>query len=429
VFNPSTYPNFLCFLNLVDIPYLPTEMTFSVSRAGGEFEWSGRNLFTFFCQPRNLLKPGMWVMLYDILRFNACARRLLDGKPSINLEHLTIGAYLKQHGYSNFFINNYLIPMVAAVWSTPPEMCFENFPVYTLIKFLNNHHLLQLTGKPSWLTIKGGSQRYVRYIASRIPASHIHLSTSVKSVLTREEGSGVRVEIMTESGSVNHYDHVIMACHSDEALKILRRGNVTPMEEQILSKFRWNQNEVILHYDSRFMPRTRSAWSCWNYISPPDHRTATATLKTPVCNEFSLTYCMNQLQHISEEIFGPVLVTLNPLPKPKAETIIGKYNYQHPIIDQCSVEAQSEIVQIQNIRGISYTGAYLGYGFHEDGFRSGLQAAVTLGANLPFSIKITEKDHGKLILGTIFDILSKLWIILHFLSSPITYRAIHTKTK
>ncbi|PPQ94348.1 hypothetical protein CVT25_000404 [Psilocybe cyanescens] len=455
VFNPSTYPNFLRFLQLYPpsketrhnllpswihhkekaaantgeekgIQILPTEMTFSISRDGGVFEWAGKNLATVFCQARRLVDPQMWRMIYDILRFNVCSRRMLLKAPDSQRREISIGEYLQTEGYSAAFRNNYLIPMTAAIWSTPPNSCFLDFPARTLIQFLYNHHLLQITGKPSWLTIKGGSHNYVNKILAKLPQEQLHLSSPVDSVknIEYQDGRNPQVVLTTKSGQETTYDHVILACHSDTVLEILRNGGITDEEERILSQFEWNRNEAILHSDVKLMPRNKKAWSCWNYLSftkavsadtRSDDRNGTsdsdenlylqkeATLgeSRVEINEVSLfmfshprlftghvsNYVrqladridgMNDLQHLPESRYGPILVTLNPPFEPDEDKIAGRWKYDHPVLDTKAVRAQNEMYKIQNTRSISYAGAYLKYGFHEDGFTSGLLAACSI---------------------------------------------------
>ncbi|KAJ7133404.1 FAD/NAD(P)-binding domain-containing protein [Mycena epipterygia] len=386
VFNPSTYPNFIKFLKLHAIRILPTEMTFSVSRDGGLFEWAGSNLMTIFCQPYRLIDPNMWRLIYDVLRFNACARSIITGDFDAEC---SIGEYLDREGYSDSFKDNYLIPMTACIWSTPPDKCAMDFPAKTLIQFLNNHHLLQITGKPSWLTLEGGSRVYVNKILSKLPDAQLHLSTPVTSVSTSVGTS--TVQLTTGSGSTETYDHVIFACHSDTALSILRAGEgMTADEDEILGMFQWNRNEAVLHSDVKLMPRSRLAWSCWNYLTQSvldsqGRRKANS-------DQVSLTYGMNDLQHIPEAKYGPVLVTLNPPFEPRKGTVAGRYQYDHPVLDARAVRAQKLMPKIQRTRSISYAGAYLKYGFHEDGFASGLAAASHLipraGRQLPFEIDL-----------------------------------------
>ncbi|KAH9936220.1 FAD/NAD(P)-binding domain-containing protein [Fomitopsis serialis] len=384
VFNPSTYPNFLRFLRLhpdLKSRIQATDMTFSVSRDNGAFEWGGASLGAVFCQLRQLLDPDHWRMLYDVARFNACARCLLhlrDGTLYAS-DDVSIGEYLRREGYSHSFRDNYLIPMTAAIWSTPPDKCSLDFPARTLVQFMHNHHLLQIFGKPSWLTFRGGSQCYVNHILSRLPASQLHLSTRITSVKTRNEHD---VEVTTASGERAIYDHVIFACHSDTALDILRvGGGVTPEEERILGAFKWNKNVAVLHYDSALMPKRRVAWSCWNYLTASEKDEGGR--KKANVDRVSLTYWMNALQHIPEEDCGPVFVTLNPPFEPDPSRTAGRYQYEHPVLGAKAVRAQQEMPAIQGKRGLSFAGAWLKYGFHEDGFTSGMRAAAALLRALP----------------------------------------------
>ncbi|KAH9924661.1 FAD/NAD(P)-binding domain-containing protein [Epithele typhae] len=391
VFNPSTYPNFINFLHIFpDLAerILPTEMTFSVSRNRGEFEWAGNNLMTVFCQPSRLLDPEMWRLIYDVLRFNACTQNLLrDIKDEGDVlgEELSIDMYLKQNGYTLGAViactHMSYQPMTAAVWSTPPDKCALDFPARTYfvqIQFMYNHHLLQITGKPKWLTLRGGSRTYVRKIISRLPPSQLHLSTPIKALRTTQTSEkSHQVELTTASGETQSFDHVILACHTDTTVDILNAGDgMTEEEAKILQCFRWNRNEAMLHCDQRLMPRSRLAWSCWNYLT--ESVTDMAGKYLPNVNRVSLTYWMNELQHLPTKDHGDVLVTLNPPFEPDPALTFGRYKYDHPILSDEAIRAQSALPTIQNTRGVSYAGAWTKYGFHEDGFSSGLRAAASL---------------------------------------------------
>ncbi|KAH7885530.1 hypothetical protein F5I97DRAFT_1937701 [Phlebopus sp. FC_14] len=370
VFNPSTYPNFLRFLKLYpDITILAAKMTFSVSRDNGLFEWAGKNLATFFCQPSRLLDLDMWRLLYDILRDT-----------------------------SDTFRDDYLIPMTAAIWSTPPDKCLLEFPARTLVRFMSNHHLLQITGKLSWLTIKGGSRRYVDAILSKLPANQLHLSTPIESVgnAPRNDNDGaVQVQVKPRDGESIVFDRIIMACHSDTALALLRAGKgMTETEALVLHRFQWNRNEVVLHGDVGLMPKRRTAWCSWNYLtssSVDEEGRRKANI-----GKVALTYYLNELQHLPEEKYGPILVTLNPPQEPEPESVIARFRYDHPVLNReasrppnsrsrlrpiryspaKALISQIQISSIQNRRGLIFAGAWLGYGFHEDGFTSGLRAVL-----------------------------------------------------
>ncbi|KAI0927052.1 hypothetical protein AcV5_007691 [Taiwanofungus camphoratus] len=428
VFNPTTYPNFLRFLRLyppLRERILSTDMAFSVSRDAGAFEWAGSNLRAVFCQPSRLLDPCMWRLLYDVVRFNVCARKLLGGpkRGSLGGEEISIGDYLCREGYSESFRDNYLIPMTAAIWSTPPDKCSLDFPARTLIQFMHNHHLLQLFGKPSWLTLRGGGRTYVDQILSALPAAQLHLSTRIQSLFSRPTSAPSHavppsaepsraIEITTASGESASFDHVILACHADTALAILRAGGgVTPAEERVLGAFEWSSNSAVLHCDERLMPKRRVAWSCWNYLTRS--QVDRFGRRKANVNQVSLTYWMNALQHLPLEKHGPIFVTLNPPSEPRPALVVGRYQYDHPVLGTQAIRAQREMHTIQHKRGISFAGAWLKYGFHEDGFTSGLRAAAALLSEadgdlerLPFKIDDADRTPGATTsLASLFDVL------------------------
>jgi len=375
-------------------------MTFSVSRDSGAFEWAGDGLRSVFCQPWRVFDLGMWRMLFDIMRFNACAVLIFAEDDDVS-----IGEYLQREGYSSRFRDDYLIPMTAAVWSTPPDVCAIDFPAKTLVRFMFNHHLLQITGKPPWLTIKGGSKKYVESILSQLPSAQLHLSTPVHAVWSGEGN----VILETATGKRETFDHIIFACHSDDALRILDAGSgATPGERNVLGAFRWSRNEVWLHSDENLMPRSRLAWSCWNYMT----RTTVDEQGKMKANDpqVSLTYWMNDLQSISSQKHGHLFATLNPLFLPSPTRVLGHYTYSHPVLSTDSVRAQYELALLndqartrtrtrtgpESGRNRVFAGAWTHYGFHEDGFTSGLRAAAVLpGVAPPFMITSADFERGK----------------------------------
>ncbi|KAK0191228.1 hypothetical protein F5146DRAFT_590504 [Armillaria mellea] len=388
-FNRCTYPNFLRFLRLdPTIRILSTSMSFSVSRDNGFFEWSGKNIWSIFCQRKRLLDPSMWMLLYDIIRFNMCARRLLNGPVELGL---SIGEYLHREGYSDSFRDNYLLPMTAGIWSTPPDAFAMTFPAQTLIQFMMNHQLLRVIGKSEWLTIAGGSQEYIKRIIENLPQDQLHLSTPIHSLTNIGDAAAPQILLTTANGESEAFDRIIFACHSDAALSILKAGGgLTDEEYQILSAFRWNENECVLHYDEELMPKNREAWSCWNYLAESSVDEYGRTRLNPP--RLSITFGMNALQHLPYAKHGPVLVTLNPPYEPRPEMIIGRWKYDHPLLDANAKRSQARLKCIQGVRSIYYAGAYLKYGFHEDGFTTGLEAAEAVAAScssslrLPFSV-------------------------------------------
>ncbi|KAH0614597.1 uncharacterized protein H6S33_000233 [Morchella sextelata] len=384
VLNAATYPNFISFLSHLRIPTIPTQMTFSVTRDQGAFEWSGSSLSSLFAQRANLFRPSMWRMLFDIIRFNTFALDLLSSEDS---EEETLGAYLDREGYSDAFRNDYLIPMTAAVWSTSPDKCVLEFPAVTLVRFMWNHNLLNIvSSRPQWLTVKGGAKNYVEAVTRAVPAHQVHMCmpvTAVRGSGSVGEDGRETVLVSAKRGSVEfeyEYDHVIVATHGDQALRLLGDG-ATESEREILREFRTSTNTAVLHGDRKLLPVRKSAWAAWNYITASTPTSANVA-------QVSLTYNMNILQYIPPQRFGDVLVTLNPLSPPDPATVQGVYEYEHPLYTPEAVAAQRRLPEIQGKRGITFAGAWTGYGFHEDGFTSGLRAAVgSLGAEVPFEVR------------------------------------------
>ncbi|TKA77254.1 hypothetical protein B0A55_06142 [Friedmanniomyces simplex] len=444
VMNTATYPNFIRFLKEVGVDTVDTEMTFGVTRDHGKFEWSGEAQ-GIFAQRRNLFRLRHWRMIFDILRFNQFALDLIAdedeggitrlGSPAKRRKYageMSVGEYLDREGYSRAFRDDYLIPMTAAVWSTSPDKASLEFPAATLVRFMWNHHLLTtIAVRPPWLTIPGGSQRYIDAIVKGFPAGKLHLHTSCKvaNVLrpSGKEDAGVTVSwINDDSGRIEGdlFEHVILACHGDQVLPLLTKQSslpaqltyepktnyedpykdqkrssfiksasgvqyVTQAEIDILSAFETNENIAYLHSDLSCMPTRRKCWTAWNYL-------VTST-PSKLCNPagVSLTYCMNILQHLPESTFGPVLVTMNPERAPDPRLTQGKFVYRHPLYTAESVRAQKRLESIQNTRGVSYCGAWTKYGFHEDGFSSGLKVAIEhLGAELPFDFVDSTYSRG-----------------------------------
>ncbi|KAK3721803.1 hypothetical protein LTR37_002968 [Vermiconidia calcicola] len=425
VMNSATYPNFISFLNEVGVTPVPTEMTFAVSRDQGKFEWSGDGKGVF-AQRRNLFRPRHWRLIFDVVRFNQYALDLLDKEDDVS-RSLTIGKYLDREGYSQAFRDDYLIPMTAAVWSTSPDKASLEFPAQTLIRFMWNHHLLSTIGtRPDWLTITGGSQRYIDAILETLGDQlRLHLSSQVRGIARPSASSKNRTAVSwvdTEgNASDDVFDHVILACHGDQVLPMIAdnvqleklhdgsssckwpccndsviypskadsTSGASQQELEIFSAFKTSENICYLHSDLSLMPTRRNTWSSWNYMisSTPSQQSSPAGV--------SLTYNMNILQHISERKYGHVLVTMNPGHEPRQNLTQGKYIYRHPLYTVEAVRAQERLESIQNQRGVSYCGAWTKYGFHEDGFSSGLKVAKEhLGAKLPFEFVDSTYSRG-----------------------------------
>ena len=395
-------------------------MTFGVSRDHGEFEWSG-TAEGIFAQRSNVFSLRMWRMIFDIVRFNQFALDLLgenvpqpnghvdvrekdegSGKGKGYGADMSIGEYLKREGYSQAFTDDYLIPMTAAVWSTSPDKASLNFPAITLVRFMWNHHLLStLATRPDWYTIPGGSQQYIDAIVKNADTTrfHVHTNTPIQHI-KRVPTGGKRQVICTNPSTgqteTQDFDHIIIATHGDEILPLLTPSqSASPLEESILSTFETTENIAYLHSDTHFAPRRRAAWTAWNYLTT----SSASELAHPA--GVSLTYWMNLLQHIPEHRYGPVLVTMNPSHPPDPAKTQGKFVYRHPLYTPAAVSAQARLAQIQNVDGLSYAGAWTKYGFHEDGFSSGLKVAVDhLGAKLPFGFVDSTYSRGR---APVFD--------------------------
>ncbi|KAF2460633.1 amine oxidase-like protein [Lineolata rhizophorae] len=423
VLNTATYPNFIRFLKQEGIETIPSEMTFGVTRDEGRFEWSGTSLSAIFAQRSNLLRPSFWRMIFDVVRFNYFALDLLrqeadlvglgreDDVQLASLREWSIGEYLEREGYSTSFRDDYLLPMTACVWSTGPEKCALEFPVLTLVRFLWNHHLLNtISERPPWLTIRGCSREYITAIMKGVPGERVHVSAEVKSV--RNNAVGKVVLCLDDKEEI--FDNVILACHGDQALNLIF-SSATTAEKEILGKFKTTRNVAYLHSDNTFMPRRRVAWSAWNYTTnSSDNSASGSNMQAKSVESVSLTYNMNILQSIPTSKYGDILVTLNPLRKPNPKLTQGMYPYRHPLYNHEAVRAQDALRTIQENRGISYAGAWTGYGFHEDGFISGLRAATQLGAKLPWELVDNKCLRGKRPETSPKDVRVRVIILLFF---------------
>ncbi|KAF2036260.1 amine oxidase [Setomelanomma holmii] len=398
VLNTATYPNFIKFLEAIDVKIVASEMTFGISRDAGAFEWSGTSGSALFAQPENALKPSFWRMIFDIIRFNQFALDLLSITPGSSSTSITaetsIGQYLEQEGYSDAFRDDYLIPMTACVWSTGADKCALEFPAITLVRFMWNHHLLTtISERPPWLTIAGGAKNYIDAVMKECNHAQVHLNTPIISL--RPSNGQVQLVLGGKAqGQTETFDDVILACHGDQARRIVSHS-APPSDLAILSAFETTPNTAYLHSDLNLMPKRRTAWSAWNYLttsSPPS--SATSTSPSGDLQTVSLTYNMNILQHIPVADFSDVLVTLNPETPPAKELTQATYEYAHPLYNARMIAAQDELETIQGRRGIWYAGAWTGYGFHEDGFSSGMRVGLKLGGDVPWEVKDAKFSRG-----------------------------------
>jgi predicted NAD/FAD-binding protein len=350
VFNDRTYPNFIQLLDEIGQASRTSLMSFSVSSADGRLEYNGSGLNALFAQRRNVFRPSFMRMIRDILRFNRDATMSIRHEEKLQ----TVGEYLLRYGYSDEFMNDYLVPMAAAIWSAEP-VAIREMPIEFLVRFFDNHGLLQLKDRPIWRVIDGGSRAYVDKLVSG-HRDRIRLDCPVLSVRRRHDG----VEIRSDDYGVEQYDAVFIACHSDQALRILE--DPTQVEQEVLAAIRYQDNEAVLHTDVSVLPRRRRAWAAWNYHVPRSlHR------------QVAVTYNMNLLQGLDTKT--QYCVTLNNDRQIDPARIIRRVQYQHPVYSREAVAAHARQHELNNNRTF-YCGAYWRNGFHEDGVVSALNAVA-----------------------------------------------------
>ena len=361
VFNERTYPNLIRLLGELAVPTALSDMSFAVSVPVGDggrmLEWSGASLDTVFAQRRNLASPRFLAMLRDLLRFNRQATAIAEGRESG--DELSLGEFLDRNRYGQSFRQWYLLPMAGAIWSCPLATMLA-YPAATFIRFCHNHGLLQVNDRPRWFTVAGGARQYVEKIAAGL--TDIRAGEPVLEV-TRQEGAH-KVAVRTQRG-VALYDQVVLASHSDQSLRVLTDADAA--ERSVLADVGYQANRAILHTDERLMPRSRKVWSAWSYLS--------AGGANP---DVAVTYLLNKLQPLPFK--SPVFVSLNPLLQPRADKVLAEFDYAHPVFDQAAIAAQRRLPDVQGRRRVWFAGAWTGYGFHEDGLKSGLAVAEALGA-------------------------------------------------
>jgi uncharacterized protein len=364
VYNEANYPLLTKLFDYLDVPTKLSDMGFSFSLDSGRREWAGLTtgyVNGFFAQRRNALSPRHWLMLREMTRFTTVCRKALDDNA---IGRLTLGEFLTQHRFSAGFRDDYILPMASAIWSTPLRSILD-FPASSFVHFFENHRLLSWN-RPLWRTVDGGSRRYVDRITQSYRRS-IRLGTAVIDV----QRQGNRVIVTDASGESETFDHVVLACHSDQSLAML--SDASDEERNLLAAIRYRPNSVYLHRDERLMPRRKAAWAAWNFLKDS---------ADPDANDVTLTYWMNKLQGIDPK--KPLFVTLNPREEPAPETIFARFSYDHPQYDQLANDAQKALEGVQGRGHVWFAGAWTGYGFHEDGLRSGLQVAEALGAVAPW---------------------------------------------
>jgi predicted NAD/FAD-binding protein len=350
VHNDWTYPNFVALLKELNVPWQNSDMSFSVRCEKSGLEYNGTSINSLFAQRLNILRPSFLRMVTDILRFNSQAPALL----AVDAPNISLGDYVHEQGYSRFFVENYIVPMAAAVWSSCPADMLR-FPARFLVEFFANHGFLNVGNRPTWRVVCGGSREYVKRLTAPF-AARIRLNTPVDSLVRLPH----QVCLRLKNGTVEHFDQVFIACHSDQALALL--GDASPAECEILEAITYQENEALLHTDTSLMPRKRLAWAAWNYH-----------ISKEAVERVAVTYNMNILQTLNAP--EQFLVSLNRSDQIDPRKVLGSYVYHHPVFSAEAVAAQRRHHEINGLRRTYFCGAYWGYGFHEDGVKSA-QAAL-----------------------------------------------------
>jgi predicted NAD/FAD-binding protein len=361
VFNERTYPNLINLFAELQVETAPSDMSFSVKVPGAvngkTLEWSGTDLNSVFAQRGNLVNPRFWRMLADVMRFNALCTRIAKAQREQDLQQ-PLSDFLRTHKFSESFRDWYFLPMLGCIWSCPTDQMLQ-FPVATMIRFCHNHGLIQVTNRPQWFSVVGGARHYVEKILAGVHDKR--LNTPVR--LIERDAQGVR--IITD-GHAERFDEVVIATHTDQALGLLREPSGE--ERKVLGDIRYQDNRAVLHTDASVLPANPKAWAAWNY----ERAASTERESSSVC----LHYLLNLLQRIP--FAQPVVVSLNPLQPINPTTIVGEYDYAHPVFDLKAIEAQKRVPLLQGQHHTWYAGAWTGYGFHEDGLKSGLQVGRAL---------------------------------------------------
>ena len=367
VFNHATYPGLVRLFETLAVDTAPAEMSFSVQvRQPGQrgLEWAGNNLNSVFAQRRNLLRPGFWRMLADLRRFNRLTQQLAEAGADAALDQ-PLADFLALHRFSDEFRDAYLLPMLGCIWSCPTEQMLR-FPVATMVRFCHNHGLNRVSDRPPWFTVRGGSRRYVRKMVACLDDAR--LDTPVLALRRQPpDSASAGVWLDTMHGS-ERFDAVVLASHSEQSLAMLGT-HASAQERSVLGAIRTQRNRAVLHTDARLLPTRRLAWAAWNCERAGAATGEANAQPTPIC----LHYLINRLQPLPWT--QPVLVSLNPIREPAPALVHGEFDYAHPVFDRAAIVAQTRLPALQGRAGVWFAGAWTGYGFHEDGLRSGLVAA------------------------------------------------------
>lgn len=362
VYNTASYPNLIAFFDALGVETAPSNMSFAVSMDGGRYEYSGDGLLGLFGQPANLLKTKHWWLVGEIFRFF----REAEETAKIGAGRITLGEWLEARKYSDAFIDAHIVPMASAIWSAPASEIL-GFPFEAFARFFSNHGLLQAFGRPEWRTVKGGSRMYVERAVAGFGGVTV-LGDSVVSVKSATEN----VTILTKSGRREVFDAAVLACHANDALNVIEAPPVST--SRLLSAFRYQRNDAILHTDISLMPSRKRLWSSWNYMGRSGEGAERGAA------EVSVSYWMNRLQPLPTRT--NYFVTLNPEHAISHDAVIQREVYWHPLFDRAAIDAQKALPSLQGQGRLWLAGSYFGYGFHEDGIQSGLAAAEHLSMTL-----------------------------------------------
>lgn len=366
VFNERTYPGLIALLDTLQVPTARTDMSFSVQVPGAglggrALEWNGANLRSVFAQKSNLLRLRFWRMLREVLRFNALCTRIAQANEDTAMQQ-PLADFLQQHGFDQTFRDWYFLPMLGCIWSCPTDQMLR-FPVATMIRFCHNHGLIQVNHRPQWWTVAGGARQYVERIVAKL--SDTRLNAAVQRI--ERDSDGVTVY---SAGSQERFDAVVLAVHSDQALAMLAQPSA--QEQAVLGAIGYQPNVAVLHTDASVMPQCKAAWAAWNY----ERAASEARESARVC----LHYWLNRLQPLP--FAQPVIVSLNPVQEIDPSRVLASIDYQHPVFDLAAIAAQQQLPAMQGQQRTWFCGAWTGYGFHEDGLKSGHAAAQGVLATL-----------------------------------------------
>jgi len=372
VYNPDNYPNLVALFDHLSVPTKPAHMSFAVSIDDGAFEYSSHGIDALFAQRRNYASPRFWRMISDLLRFQKQAPRDLA---EMERTGETLLAYLDRNRYGRLFRDAHLLPQAAAIWSSTLDQ-MTGYPAASFVRFYMNHNLLTYDLKPTWRTVDGGSREYVRRLHADFMGRTV-LNADIEGIARGPLGTTLRFD----DGRSERFDAVVLATHSDQALRLLEAP--TADEARLLSAIRYRPNRAVLHRDTSLMPKRRKAWAAWTHQGYSDR-----------AGEGGVTYWMNELQSLSGP---PLFVSLNPAREPDASLVLGEWDYEHPVFDTAAVKAQSELWSLQGEGGVWFAGAWFGSGFHEDGLQAGLAVAEQLGGvRRPWSV---PNESARIVLG------------------------------